>query len=157
MTETEWVVVLEAADTASAGGISYDAVHRLLIQLVGHDPTGLYAPDRYAVQLVLPTGRPGRALDTAQELWEDAVAACGLPQWELVRAEVKTIGELRAELAAEAAVMACDWPQADGPRRLVSVASGPGAEADAAATGQGEGRGAGEAGAKASSRALSST
>lgn len=103
MTVSVWVVLIEAADTRSTGGVSYESVQSLLGRLSRHYASGLYAPDRYAVQLVLRTTGPASAIQTALAVWQDALSACGLPEWELVRAEVKTIGEFQAELAAEAA------------------------------------------------------
>lgn len=105
MTVDVWVVLIEAADNQSTGRVTYESVQRLLGELASHRPSGLYAPDRYAVQLVVQTARPTNALNQAVRAWEEAVGSCGLPPWPLVRAEVKTLAELESEIHAEAALV----------------------------------------------------
>lgn len=112
MTVKVWVVLLEVADTRATGGITYESVLRLLHQLDRYHASGLWAPDRYAVQVVIQKEHPATAMDAAVTMWEEACTAVDLPGWELVRAECKTVGELQAELAAEAELMGTVCPAA---------------------------------------------
>jgi hypothetical protein len=55
------------------------------------------------VQVTVPAADPQAALGVGADRFHLAVSASGLPDWPLVRAEVKTPAELEAELRAEEA------------------------------------------------------
>ncbi|HEX2042899.1 MAG TPA: hypothetical protein VHF24_09715 [Acidimicrobiales bacterium] len=93
----EWVVLVEAELEEGAGVIEIDQLKRLLLLLCEHGATGLWSLDRYAVQLVVPATSPEAALVTALSRWRDAVGRLELPEWRLVRAEIKSPAELEAE------------------------------------------------------------
>lgn len=99
-----WVVLLEAVDSRHAGGVTCEDVQRLIRCLAPFGPSGLCCLDRYAVQIVIPALEPELALGAALGEWRRACAETGLPEWDLVRAEVKTLAELEAEHGHSAAV-----------------------------------------------------
>jgi hypothetical protein len=93
----EWVVLVEAELEEGAGAIEMGQLERLLGLLCEHGATGLWSTDRYAIQLVVPASSPEAALVTALSRWRHAVGHLDLPEWRLVRAEIKTPAELEAE------------------------------------------------------------
>ena len=93
----KWVVVLEASEERSDPPLDPVTLKLLLSELATFDPTALYAPDRYALQLLLPAASPSDALSEGTERWRRAVGRVGLREWQLVRAEVKTLAELDSE------------------------------------------------------------
>jgi hypothetical protein len=100
--EREWVVLLEAAPGESAGAaLELTALEDFLGALADCGPSALYAADRYAVQLALAGPDPHGVLGEGVRRWRAAVTEAGLPPWELVRAEVKTVAEHEAENRAE--------------------------------------------------------
>ena len=93
----DWVVLVEAELEEGAGAIDMDQLERLLAFLCEYAATGLWSLDRYAVQMVLPATSPEAALVTALSCWRQAVGRLDLPEWRLVRAEIKSPAELEAE------------------------------------------------------------
>ena len=93
----EWVVLVEAELEDGAGSIQMAQLERLLELLCDQSASGLWSLDRYAVQLVVPATSPEAALVTALSGWRQAVGRLDLPQWRLVRAEIKSPAELEAE------------------------------------------------------------
>jgi hypothetical protein len=89
-----WVVRIEAASQDEL--IDAEQVERLLDCLGDFTLAGLYRPDRYAVQLLLPAEGPGEALAAGESHYRLAVELTGLPAWPIVRAEVETPEELAA-------------------------------------------------------------
>jgi diguanylate cyclase (GGDEF)-like protein len=97
-TFTEWLVLLEAADTRGQSTIEWSSLARLVHSWATPVPTALYSPSRYALQVPVTATDPPSALSTAISLWKDSLHRSGLPQWPLVRAEVMTPEELELEL-----------------------------------------------------------
>jgi hypothetical protein len=93
----EWVVLVEAELEEGAAAIDMAQLQRLLGFLSEYSATGLWSLDRYAVQLVVPATSPEAALVTALSRWREAVERLDLPEWLLVRAEIKSPAELEAE------------------------------------------------------------
>ena len=93
----EWVVLVEAELEDGAGAIGLGQLERLLGLLCEHSASGLWSLDRYAVQLVVPGSSPEAALVAALSQWRRAVGRLDLPEWRLVRAEIKLPAELEAE------------------------------------------------------------
>ena len=99
-TGRDWVVLLEAAGERGASAIEPASFARMVSAWATPAPTTLYSPDRYALQVPLRATTPPLALSSAIALWKDALRRSGLPEWELVRAEVVTPQELEAECQA---------------------------------------------------------
>jgi hypothetical protein len=99
----EWVVLVEAELEEGAGAIEICQLESLLELLSEHSATGLWSLDRYAVQLVVAAAGPEAALVTALSQWRQAVGRLDLPEWRLVRAEIKSPAELEAEHRGAAA------------------------------------------------------
>ena len=99
-TGRDWVVLLEAAGERGATIIEPTSFARMVSAWATPAPTTLYSPDRYALQVPLRATNPPLALSSAIALWKDALRRSGLPEWELVRAEVLTPQELEAECQA---------------------------------------------------------
>lgn len=93
----EWVVLVEAERVDAPSVLTLEHLDRLLELLEEHCPTGLWSPDRYALQIIVPATSPEEALLTGLAEWRSAVARLDLPEWRLVRVEVKTPAELEAE------------------------------------------------------------
>lgn len=101
----EWIVLLEASDERGRSTIDASSFRRLVSSWPGPGPTALYSPNRYAIQVPVRAFNPPSALSTAMWLWKDVLRRTGLPDWQLVRAEIVTPDELERELlTAEAAV-----------------------------------------------------
>src|SRR5438270_1380334 len=103
----EWIVLLEVSLDRVARVDAGD-VERLLVALTDWYPSALHAPDRYALQLVVPAATPDLALTTGLDLWRAAAVRAGLPRCPVVRAEVKTPAELAAEHDHELTAPATD-------------------------------------------------
>lgn len=100
MTGKQWIVLLEAADTNGGSTIDPTSFDRLLSSWARSAPTALYSPHRYALQLPMTAADPPIALSSAISRWKDALRRSGLPEWDLVRAEILTPDELEQEWAA---------------------------------------------------------
>jgi hypothetical protein len=95
--------VLVEAERHTAGTVlAIEQLDRLLELLSEHGPSGLWSVDRYALQLVIEAPTPEAALITGLGRWREAAGKAGLPEWQLVRAELKTPAELEAEHRAGA-------------------------------------------------------
>lgn len=100
----EWIVLLEASDERGRSTIDASSFRRLVSSWPGPGPTALYSPNRYALQVPVRAFNPPSALSSAMWLWKDVLRRTGLPDWQLVRAEIVTPDELERELlTAEAA------------------------------------------------------
>jgi hypothetical protein len=99
--EREWVVLLEAAPENGDAALELTALEDFLGALADCGPSALYAADRYAVQLRILGLDPHDVLGEGVRRWRAAAAEAGLPPWDLVRAEVKTLAEHEAEDRAE--------------------------------------------------------
>ena len=93
----DWVVVIEVEGQEGVETLEVAQLERLLALLFDHSPAGLWSVDRYALQLVVPADSPEAALVSALSWWRQAMGRLDLPQWRLVRAEIKTPAELEAE------------------------------------------------------------
>ena len=96
----EWVVLLEAADEEGRTPIDVASFSRLIDSLVEVTPTTLFSPGRYAVQFSVVAASAPLALSSALWNWAKAVRGAGLPDWELVRAELITPEELERDIRA---------------------------------------------------------
>jgi diguanylate cyclase (GGDEF)-like protein len=101
-TRRDWVVLLEAADEREGSTLERASFAKVVSSWAGPTPTILYSPDRYAVQVSVRAANPPLALSSAVALWKDALRRAGLPEWQLLRAEIVTREELRHELEAAA-------------------------------------------------------
>jgi len=90
----EWVAVLEFAVTDSTQVFMADAVESMVEHLRCWQPSALWNPDRYAIQVRIPARAPHEALYWAFAYHREAAQAAGLPAAPLVRAEVSTVEEL---------------------------------------------------------------
>ena len=95
-----WVVLLEAERDDGALPLSLEELERLVDLLAEDSPSGLWSVDRYALQFVVPAPTAHAAVHPAVARWQANLARLGLPEWPLVRVEVKTLAELEAELRA---------------------------------------------------------
>ncbi len=93
-----WVVVLEVAATSTHQVMRREDLHALLEAMSDHEPSALFHPSRYALQLRVLSASPAAALSSAMSLWTEAVGAVDLPPWGLVRAEVLTHEEFEREV-----------------------------------------------------------
>lgn len=94
----EWVVLLEAADEKGRTPIDVASFSRLIESWVDVTPTTLFSPGRYAVQFSVEAASAPLALSSALWHWAKAVRGAGLPDWELVRAELLTPEELERDI-----------------------------------------------------------
>jgi GGDEF domain-containing protein len=98
---SDWAVLLEVADEQGDATIDPESLRQLVRAWPGPTPTSLYSPSRYALQVTVRATDPPAALAIAMSRWGDARRRCGLPAWDLVRAEVLTPTEFERELEAE--------------------------------------------------------
>ena len=91
---------MEAAGERGGSTMEPTSFARMVSSWATPAPTTLYSPDRYALQVPLRATNPPLALSSAIALWKEALRRSGLPEWELVRAEVLTPQELEAEWQA---------------------------------------------------------
>jgi hypothetical protein len=103
----DWVVVLEATTEPDGEKLEFGAVQHLLSRLGDWNATGLYNPDRYAVQLHVPALAPYEAVRCAVAYHRREARAAGLGRCTVARVEVMTLGEfacgVRAPTAEESA------------------------------------------------------
>jgi diguanylate cyclase (GGDEF)-like protein/PAS domain S-box-containing protein len=92
-----WVVVIEAVGPSA---ISIGAVRRLMELMAHTNPTTLYSPDRYALQVVIRAPSADEALTSALALWRDGQEQLNLGGWELARAEVISAAEFERDTAS---------------------------------------------------------
>jgi hypothetical protein len=88
----DWVVVLEFSTPQGEHPFELSVVQALVERLREWHPSGLYNPDRYAVQLHIPAVAADEALRIAAAFHEQAVQAVGTTT-SFLRAEVLTLGE----------------------------------------------------------------
>lgn len=88
----DWVVVLEFSASRGEGPFELTVVQALVERLREWHPSGLYNPDRYAVQLHIPAVGADEALRIATMYHEHAVYAVGANA-AFTRAEVLTLAE----------------------------------------------------------------
>lgn len=88
----DWVVVLEFAAPADVPCFELTTIQALVEQLGAWQPSSLYRPQGYAVELHVPAGSADEALRIAAALHEQAVQAIGLSA-AFLRAEVLTRAE----------------------------------------------------------------
>lgn len=93
----EWVIVLEFVAGSAGSAIDYDAVRDVVDELRAWQPTGLFAPDRYALQFRVPADRPMAALRRALARHCRAVDSIGAPTAALARVEVLTPAEFERQ------------------------------------------------------------
>ena len=94
------MVLLEAADDRGRTTLGASSFRRLVDSWPPPQPTSLYSPNRYALQVPVQACDPPAALASAMWLWKDVLRRTGLPDWQLVRAEVLTPEEFERDLAA---------------------------------------------------------
>jgi diguanylate cyclase (GGDEF)-like protein len=123
MPRKQWIVLLEAADTNGGSTIDPASFDRLLSSWARSAPTALYSPNRYALQLPMTAADPPIALSSAISRWKDALRRSGLPEWELVRAEIMTPDELEQEWAAAEGGSGAVGPTAEGPPHAEMVSN----------------------------------
>lgn len=97
---TDWIVLLEAADTRAVSSIDAASFAHLVSSWASPAPMTLHSPNRYALQVPLRAVDPQSALSSAIWLWRDALCRSGLPEWKLLRVEVMTAEEFEQELRA---------------------------------------------------------
>lgn len=114
----EWLVLLEAEDTAERSTIDPSSFARLVSSWATPEPTSLYTPTRYALQVAVSATDAPSALSAAISRWKDCLRRTALPEWPLVRAEIMTPEELEQELQA------LEWGGngEDAPARLCPLA-----------------------------------
>lgn len=117
-TVMEWLVLLEAEDTAERSTIDPSSFARLVSSWATPAPTTLYTPTRYALQVAVSAADAPSALSAAISRWKDCLRRAALPEWALVRAEIMTPEELEQELRA------LEWGSngEDAPARLCPLA-----------------------------------
>lgn len=93
--QKEWIVVLEC--TRTRGGVGRHELSCVMESLTDLRPTGLPGPDRYALQMHVVTPTAPDAVRRATRYWEEALTGLGLPQADVVRAEVLTLPEFEWE------------------------------------------------------------
>lgn len=92
-----WVVVLEAHTRHAGGTIDERAVQQLLAALPHARPVALHSPERYAVQVHLEAGDEASALRLTMAQWRTSLAALGVDNPRLLRAEVLTLEEFERD------------------------------------------------------------
>jgi diguanylate cyclase (GGDEF)-like protein len=93
----DWVVVLEA--TGDDGSVlSVDAVRILMESMADQNPTTLYTPDRYALQIVVSAATADQALAGALSAWQSAQERLQMTGWRLARAEVICRAEFERDI-----------------------------------------------------------
>ncbi len=97
-----WIVLVEAATATPEAAVDPTAVESLLTFFADESPAGLYAPDRYALQVWKVAERAELALTDVLRRWRLAAAEAGLGGCRLVRAELMTPAELDAESGVSA-------------------------------------------------------
>lgn len=116
LTNTVWVVVLEAVRRPGAIDIESRVLTGLLEVLSRAEPDGvqplaLLASDRYALHLSVTADDVSEALLIAVLRWKEATRHLGLTGWDGRRAEVMT----KIDFDLEAQPLAdCIWPVAEG-------------------------------------------
>lgn len=93
-----WIVLVEASTTTPGQPLDPASVEALLTFFEDETPVGLYAPDRYALQVWSAAPRAEQAITDVIGRWRAAASESGLGSCQLVRAEVMTPAELHAEL-----------------------------------------------------------
>lgn len=93
-----WIVLLEATNEKGESSFGPHDLGALAGAWGPAPPTTLYSPTRYVIQASVRAVCPVSALSAAIGLWNDALRRCGLPAWELARAEVLTPAELEDDL-----------------------------------------------------------
>ncbi len=88
----DWVVVLEFSLGSGERPLELSVVQALVESLREWHPSGLYSPDRYAVQLHIPADGADEALRIATSFHKQAVGAIGAAG-EFTRAEILTLDE----------------------------------------------------------------
>jgi hypothetical protein len=114
----DWVVVLEFSAFRGERPFELGVVQALVERLREWHPSGLYNPDRYAVQLHIPAATADDALKIAASYHEHAVHAVGAMA-AFTRAEVLTLGEFE-ESWHEAAATGATLP-AGAAQALISI------------------------------------
>ena len=89
-----WAVVLELAVPDGRGTLDFATVEALVEYLADWEPSALYDPHRYAIQVQLSAPDAESALVAAIQGHDKAALALGLSFLSLVRAEVLTTEEL---------------------------------------------------------------
>jgi hypothetical protein len=87
---TRWAAILEFASITPVRELVIGDVEALLQHLDLWNPSGLWSPDRYAIQLQIPAPTPDQALRLALSYHLDAARSAGLPATTLLRVEVLT-------------------------------------------------------------------
>jgi hypothetical protein len=91
----DWVVVLEFSPLRGDRPFELSVVQALVERLREWHPSGLYNPDRYAIQLHIPASAADEALRLAVSCHEQAVQAVAAAA-SFTRAEVLTLTEFEA-------------------------------------------------------------
>ncbi|MDQ1358058.1 MAG: hypothetical protein QOF20_2258 [Acidimicrobiaceae bacterium] len=99
----DWVVIIEATTDRATDSFDFTAVQDLLGRLREWHASGLYNPQRYAIQLHIAAVAPYDALRCAVAYHDLASRAVGLTKSSLTRAEVLTLGEFEMGLLLPAA------------------------------------------------------
>jgi hypothetical protein len=92
----DWVVVIEATTGGGRDCFDFGMVQELLAWLQAWQPSGLFNPDRYAIQLHVTAVAPDEALRCAVTYHEQGIEAVGLTRSNLARAEVLTLEEFES-------------------------------------------------------------
>ena len=92
-----WVVVIEVTARDSSR-LSIEQVRCLMELMAEKNPTTLYSPDRYALQVVVSAVSAEQALSMALAAWQEAQESLEITGWQLARTEVITRAEFEREL-----------------------------------------------------------
>lgn len=115
----DWVVVLEFSAFRGERPFELGVVQALIERLREWHPSGLYNPDRYAVQLHVPAVAADEALRIAASYHEQAVHAVGATA-AFTRAEVLTLGEFE-ETWHDTAGAGASLPSGGAAQALISI------------------------------------
>ncbi len=115
----EWVVVVEGKPERAGDSFEFCLVQDILRRLRPWNPSCVYHPRRYAIQLHIAAAAPSEALRNAVAYHEQAAQAVGLARPSLTRAEVLSLGEFQMGRQDET-VVARRPPQAETRDGLIS-------------------------------------
>ena len=115
----DWVVVLEFTAFREQRPFELHVVQALVERLREWHPSGLYNPDRYAVQLHVSAAAADEALRMATAYHEQAAQAVGASS-AFTRAEVLTLGEFE-ETWHDLAATGSSLPPGGAAQALISI------------------------------------
>jgi len=98
---SQWVVTFDAAaDDDMPASIDAIVVEHLLERLRWLEPSALFSPDRYALQLCVEAATPHEALEIATQGHAGAVRGLVPACWAVMRIEVVTLAEYKQSFSS---------------------------------------------------------